>query len=182
MGIFQFAQTKVDPPDAITPEERRIWEHPPDPKIKWALEILEPDPPIKESIWARTMWPSIGVAHGMGFVIWNRYRKALPLYTGLLSILAASALGLGVGEAIWRYAERHRNNEMAMIKHYLMLHPERFPEPEQVKIGDKRVFYPWGVMRSCPTKAVDRPIWTYLIKDYEGEERHGRPNWTQDQW
>ena len=87
MGIFQLAQTKVDPPDAITPEERRIWEKPPDPRIKWALDILEPEPPIKESIWARTMWPSVGVAHGLGFVMWNRYRKSLPLYTGLLDTL-----------------------------------------------------------------------------------------------
>ena len=42
----------------------------------------------------------------------------------------------------WRYTE-----EMANIKHYIMLHPEKFPEPEKVKFGDKISWYHWASAR-----------------------------------
>merc|ERR1712203_80735 len=60
---------------------------------------------------------------------------------------ALSTLGVLTGEYIRARILRYNTEELAITKHYLMLHPEKFPEPEHMKYGDKRVFYPWLVWR-----------------------------------
>jgi hypothetical protein len=38
---------------------------------------------------------------------------------------------------------RKKTEEMAILEHYIRLHPERFIEPETKKYGDKCVFFEW---------------------------------------
>ena len=54
-----------------------------------------------------------------------------------------SCLGVYIGERFRSAVLDYKAEELATVKHYIMLHPERFPEPEHMKYGDKRVFYPW---------------------------------------
>jgi len=54
-----------------------------------------------------------------------------------------SGLGITVGEYVRYKLYEYKAEELATIKYYIMLHPEKFPEPEPMKYGDKRVFYPW---------------------------------------
>jgi hypothetical protein len=38
---------------------------------------------------------------------------------------------------------KQKTEEMAILEHYIRLHPDRFPEPETKKYGDKCVFFDW---------------------------------------
>jgi hypothetical protein len=52
-------------------------------------------------------------------------------------------LGVGLRE-IGTYK---KTQEMAILEHYIRLHPDRFIEPETKKYGDKCVFYEWRRLR-----------------------------------
>ena len=134
------------PSETSAPEDR-IWEKDPDPRIKWALDILEPAIPEKEGLWDRMMWPGLGVLIGFGgSCIYNVTRRRPMMGNALQLVAAVSAFGF-LGEKARQYGQQKNAEDIAMVKHYIMLHPERFPEPERVKLGDKRVFYPWPAHR-----------------------------------
>ena len=134
------------PPETSAPEDR-IWEQDPDPRIKWALDILEPAIPEKEGLWDRAIWPGLGVFTGFaGSTIYN-VMKRRPAMGNALQLVGAMAVFGFIGEKGRQMGKQKNAEDIAMVKHYIMLHPERFPEPERVKIGDKRVFYPWPSYR-----------------------------------
>jgi len=128
-----------------TPPEKRIWEDP-DPRIHWALDILEPkgkyaEPP--ERLVSRFAYPFGGFCMGAGLIGGSNIMRKLPLKSNIVGYAVMSCLGLYIGERARSVILDYKIEELATIKHYIMLHPEKFPEPEHMKYGDKRVFYPW---------------------------------------
>ena len=141
-----FIPIHTSPPETSAPEDR-IWEKDPDPRIKWALDILEPAIPEKEGLWDRAMWPGLGVTIGaVGSCLYNITRRR-PMMGNALQLAASVAVFGFIGEKARQWGKQKNAEDIAMVKHYIMLHPERFPEPERVKLGDKRVFYPWPAHR-----------------------------------
>ena len=134
------------PPETSAPEDR-IWEKDVDPRIKWALDILEPAIPEKEGLWDRSMWPGLGVLIGFGGSCIHNITKRRPMMGNALQLAAYVAVFGLIGEKAREWGKKKNAEDIAMVKHYIMLHPERFPEPERVKIGDKRVFYNWPALR-----------------------------------
>ena len=45
------------------------------------------------------------------------------------------------------FRTHRKTQEMAILEHYIRLHPERFIEPETKKYGDKCVLYEWRRLR-----------------------------------
>ena len=130
-----------------TPPEKQIWNDP-DPRIQWALDILEPPGGnMPESIIHRFSYPFIGFWSGVGAVAFSNMKRRIPMTSNLFGFAALATLGTLTGEYIRARILRYNTEELAITKHYLMLHPEKFPEPEHMKYGDKRVFYPWVVWR-----------------------------------
>jgi len=131
----------------ITPPEGQVWNDP-DPRIQWALDILEP--PLgnyEERIATRFMYPLGGFALGISAIALNNAMRKIPIKSNLFGFLGLGFLGIYGGEyARFRHL-KYKAEELATIKHYIMLHPEKFPEPEPMKYGDKRVFYPWQEWR-----------------------------------
>lgn len=128
-----------------TPESQRVWENP-DPRIKWALDILEPKP-LYEPMWYRILPTTF--ATGMCLAAWhvgNKMNK-FPKNAGIVIGAFWGIFGYFAGEKIYQTQKSMQADELAMVKHYIMLHPEKFPEPEPMKIGDKRVFYAWTTNR-----------------------------------
>merc|ERR1711874_860726 len=76
-------------------------------------------------------------------VFLNNISRKLPVRSNLVGYVVASGLGITIGEYVRYKLYEYKAEELATIKHYIMLHPEKFPEPEPMKYGDKRVFYPW---------------------------------------
>merc|ERR1712062_593149 len=139
----------IRPFDALipkeTPPEKRVWEEP-DPRIQWALDILEPPgeyAQLPERIGARFFFPFFGMSLGQFGVFLNNISRKLPVRSNLVGYVVASGLGITIGEYVRYKLYEYKAEELATIKHYIMLHPEKFPEPEPMKYGDKRVFYPW---------------------------------------
>lgn len=103
----------------------------PDPKI-----IYDPDPEIKPSLVDLYGAPFAGLTLGLGVqASWNFIRKrpmrsSIPLYL---------TWGLGTAaafEGIHRAANIYFSRRDTMHKHYVLLHPEDFPPPPKVKIGE----------------------------------------------
>jgi len=132
-----------------TPPEKRIWENP-DPRIQWALDILEPQgkygqPP--ERIFNRFCYPFGGAALGAGIVALNNIFRKIPVKSNIVGYAVMSLGGVYLGEYARHRILEYKAQELATVKHYIMLHPEKFPEPELMKYGDKKVFYPWQPIR-----------------------------------
>ena len=134
----------------ITPPDERIWENP-DPRIQWALDILEPPGGEIQSLVSRGLLPSTGAFLGFFGVIGYNFQKKLPIKSNLAAYVGLTCLGAFVGEKSHAYYREKKADQIAAAKHYIMLHPERFPEPEKMKLGDKRVFHRWNPQRWGPT-------------------------------
>ena len=129
-----------------TPSDEKVWENP-DPKIQWALDILEPPGGEMNSLLSRVALPVGSGVFGFLTVAMNNYVKKLPLRSNVVGYAAFTVGGFLLGDYCERYYREKRATNLAIYKHYIMLHPDRFPEPEKMKIGDKRVFYPWPIVR-----------------------------------
>jgi len=122
--------------------DRNIWDEP-DPRVKWALDILDDQGFETYTLTSRFTFPVIngliGTAVGCGINVMNNkpIRASMPRTIALTGAFAAAAW------AFQNYKARRQANNEAVARHYIMLHPDRFPEPEMLKFGDKRVLLPW---------------------------------------
>jgi hypothetical protein len=133
-------------PVKLTPASERIWENP-DPRVKWALDYFDSEGIESETLLSRFSLTAISGATNFGMVaVYNMIMKR-PLKSNLLGYAFCGSLGLIFGEQVRKYGIKRKQEEVAIVKHYIMLHPEKFPEPEKMKFGDKRVFYPWSPLR-----------------------------------
>ena len=134
----------------VTPPDERIWENP-DPRIQWALDILEPPGGEIKSLVSRVMLPASGVFLGFIGVMTFNFQRKIPVKSNLAAYVLLTGLGGFGGEKMHAIYRQKKADQIAAAKHYIMLHPERFPEPEKMKLGDKRVFYRWNPLRWGPT-------------------------------
>lgn len=134
----------------VTPPDERIWENP-DPRIQWALDILEPPGGEIKSLVSRVMLPSSGAFLGFIGVMTFNFQRKIPVKSNLAAYVLLTGLGGFGGEKMHAIYRQKKADQIAAAKHYIMLHPERFPEPEKMKLGDKRVFYRWNPLRWGPT-------------------------------
>lgn len=128
-----------------TPPEKRVWEDP-DPRVKWALDILEPEPsfqPLHYRIAPACLGAGVGYTAVRLFI---RFR-IMPITIGLLPQAIGLFGGFAFGEHLYQRNMKRKAEDLATVKHYIMLHPERFPEPEPMKFGDKRSFFAWHPVR-----------------------------------
>jgi len=126
-----------------TPPEKQVWNDP-DPGIQWALDILEPPGGgYQEKIFNRLCYPFMGLVAGVGTIASSNIMRKIPLKANLMGYLGLGFVGVYTGEYVRHRVLSYKAEELATVKHYIMLHPEKFPEPEPMKYGDKKVFYPW---------------------------------------
>ena len=98
---------KIYPTPETTPPEERVWEAP-DERIKWALELLEPKVPLKETLSDRYFAPAFGSSMMFGLAVFHNYTMRQPIFKSNILILAGSAVtGYFVGES-WRRFTKER--------------------------------------------------------------------------
>ena len=133
----------------VTPPDQRVWENP-DPRIQWALDTLDPPGPREnqESHWSRWGWQTFGFWAGVSATFLQAKEKRLGNHRLLGLKLLCGGFGALMGEFYYKRNKRVALEEMAAAKHYIMLHPERFIEPEAMKLGDKRYFHGWNPKRT----------------------------------
>ena len=130
----------------MSASDEKIWEKP-DPRIKWALDILDDGKYERTPIIGYFWYPTIFAgAMALNMPVYNAIARR-PMHTGLHITGALTAGGWLLGCWLRNHFAKKNANELAVIKHYLMLHPEKFPEPEKKKFGDRDVFLEWPINR-----------------------------------
>ena len=82
-----------------TPPEKQIWNDP-DPKIQWALDILEPPGGgYQESIAKRLFFPGFGLVTGFSVLAFTNILRKIPLKANLFGYL-------GIGKDVFRDGRR----------------------------------------------------------------------------
>merc|ERR1712226_720334 len=122
------------------------WDEP-DPRVKWALDILdwgETEPNGVTGYYSPIALPAIFLG---GSNVLKNWVNRVPVKTNLPLTLAMTTAGLGIGVWYHKYRQMVADREMALIRHYIMTHPEKFPEPERVKLGDANCLAPWPCNR-----------------------------------
>ena len=118
-----------------------------DPRVKWAIDAFDFGDFEPSSLLS--YWGPVAFCGALGGAIrpLTNMGKKRPLWSALPLTALYTAVGLGLGVYYREWRMKRNAEEVAVIKHYIMTHPEQFPEPERVKLGDKVVFFPWKCAR-----------------------------------
>ncbi len=118
-----------------------------DPRVQWAMDELDFDGSEPSSLLGQvTQVGAFGLLGGALYPFHNWSRRR-PLYAGFPLTILGLVGGFGLGWFIRDYRSKNAAKEMAVFKHYIMTHPDKFPEPERKKFGDRVVFMPWRQSR-----------------------------------
>ncbi|EEC03121.1 NADH dehydrogenase [ubiquinone] 1 subunit C2 [Ixodes scapularis] len=82
---------------------------------------------------------------GIGTICVVNLSTRRPALSGIQKHLIAASIGAVTGEGLRRYFMYSARERDALLRHYILLHPEDFPEPERKKYAD--VFEPWLPVR-----------------------------------
>lgn len=119
-----------------------------DPRVHWALKILDDEGEVHHSLLRVISTYVIGgAAFGSGQIVQNLLSRR-PLYAAIHRTVLLAAAGLGVAHAGRMWAIKTEQRETAVMKHYIMTNPEKFLQPEDLKYGHKSVLLAWAPIRS----------------------------------
>ena len=126
--------------------DRPVWEDP-DPRVKWALDLFDNQGYETTPYTTKFFYPAVfgAVAGSMGPL--NNLLTRRPVTAGMPMTVGLFAVGAFIGRFIHERRASRMAEKEAVAKHYIMLHPDRFPEPEMKKWGDKCVLLPWAPNR-----------------------------------
>ncbi|CRK89461.1 CLUMA_CG003202, isoform A [Clunio marinus] len=111
----------------------------------WAIETLTPDPNRQQSILSKYFNPVVCGIIGFGAMCAINYGTRRPILSGIQMHALAAAVGVGIGVAGDKYGGERYSERDAVLKHYIELHPEDFPEPERKKFS--QILEPWVPIR-----------------------------------
>ena len=115
-----------------------------DPRVKWAFDILDWGDVEPVPIYYKYVAPAVCTFFGAVSVpAHNKYHR-FPMKRSAAFIPVLTAVGFAAGMGFKNLIEQKAAKDMAIIKHYIMCNPEKFPEPIRYKYGDKELLQPWG--------------------------------------
>lgn len=119
-----------------------------DPKVQWAIDLLEkPEGYEPNDLFGYYTAPLIGTLIGLSTNLFRNRQERLPLRAGLPITVALTAAGFYFGTYVRDRNIKKTADKLDVARHYIMTHPELFPEPERKKYGDKNVLYAWEPTR-----------------------------------
>ncbi|XP_076351849.1 NADH dehydrogenase (ubiquinone) B14.5 B subunit [Tachypleus tridentatus] len=98
-----------------------------------------------ESVFARYFYPVAFAGIGVTTVVVANAVTRRPAISGIQKHIISLGVGGVLGEMFYHYQKRINAERDAIIRHYIQLHPEDFPELEPKKYKD--VFEPWLPVR-----------------------------------
>lgn len=118
-----------------------------DPRVQWAFDLYDMQGAETISIVDNYLGPGVMGAAGAGFNIVNNLLQRKPVKAGIQWTILGGLIGAWVGVLGRDYNAERRQKRIQTTLHYVMLHPDRFPQPERKKYGDKNVLYDWHPVR-----------------------------------
>nr|ALS04969.1 NADH dehydrogenase [Pseudodiaptomus poplesia] len=116
-----------------------------DPRVQWAMNVLDDEGQTYESQTERLL-PGImvGITPAFGNMLYN-FTNKIPIHTNWMKAAITFPLGFGLYAAARNWKDGIRAENQAVMKRYIMTHPELFPEPKRVKYID--FIEPWRPVR-----------------------------------
>lgn len=118
-----------------------------DPRVQWAMDILDDEGIEMTSLARYHSTTAFGGIVGAAIVPTANWMTRRPLFAAIQYTVLGGVIGLGAGRLLREFFIKRGQEEMAVAKHYIMTHPEKFPEPEKKKYGDKSVVLNWEPCR-----------------------------------
>lgn len=119
-----------------------------DPRVQWAIDILDSPPGWEpSSVYTHYFPAGLCTIIGGAIIPIRNVVKRMPFRTSLPATLLLAAAGFQIGNYLNDMKAERRQEKMAVAKHYIMTHPELFPEPERKKFGDRVYLSEWEPAR-----------------------------------
>jgi len=107
-----------------------------DPRVQWAMDVMDQEGQDFEPVHFKMLIPCMAaVTPAFTQALFN-YSQKLPIKTNMIACVAAAPIAFYVGLLGKRWREMVQAENHALSRHYILTHPERFPEPKTVKYGD----------------------------------------------
>uniref|UniRef100_A0A023FR02 Putative mitochondrial electron transport nadh to ubiquinone n=1 Tax=Amblyomma cajennense TaxID=34607 RepID=A0A023FR02_AMBCJ len=99
--------------------------------------LFRPLPENEHAVFMKRFWywAVPAVLGGIAACASNRFLRK-PTFSGLQKHISCMILGGAAGAGFLRFLEYRSQERDAALRHYVMLHPEDFPEPERKKYRD----------------------------------------------
>ncbi|XP_055918237.1 NADH dehydrogenase [ubiquinone] 1 subunit C2 [Eupeodes corollae] len=101
-----------------------------------ALELLENRGDRQPTIMNTLFNPLASALAGCGLAMFINFAYRRPVWSGIQKHIAFTAIGGGLGLYLDKKRNEHLADRDAVLRHYIMLHPEDFPMPERKKYAD----------------------------------------------
>jgi len=107
-----------------------------DPRVEWAMKVMDTEGYEFQSEMDKLMAP-VGVGLSPAFLIgFSNLISRVPLKTNAIVSAGLFPFGFYAGILLMRWRDNINRENMATMKHYILTHPERFPEPKRTKYID----------------------------------------------
>ena len=118
----------------------------PDPRVKWAMDVMDQEGQDFESFWGKVWAPFAAAMMIPAFTASRNVMSRVPIRTNMLwTIIMGMPIAAAGGYGFRKWVDYQHAEEEAVVKHYILTHPERFPEPKRVKYIDH--IAPWKPIR-----------------------------------
>ncbi|TRY63418.1 hypothetical protein TCAL_14175, partial [Tigriopus californicus] len=104
-----------------------------DPRVKWAFDLYDMQGVETMSILDHYQAPTLFGLAGLGVNVLGNMFSRRPLKAGIQWTILGGLLGTWLGVQTREFNANRRQKRIQTTLHYVMLHPERFPEPERKK-------------------------------------------------
>ncbi|XP_043477569.1 uncharacterized protein LOC122508323 [Leptopilina heterotoma] len=115
------------------------------PDIKWALDLLSFDPLYEPHLIAKYWMKIPPFVVGPGLACYINHTRGLKAFSRPYLHLGITAVLFGWGYAAESYVNRRNARRDAILRDYIIRHPEDFPPPERKKHGE--LFNTWIPIR-----------------------------------
>ena len=111
-------------------EQKTVGGIPVDPRVQWAIDIMETQDYDYQPWYEKIIMPGIFVSIAPISVTINNFVRKVPTRTNMPLALATTPLSLGLCYKLQEIKNKIDAENRAHAKHYILTHPERFPEPK----------------------------------------------------
>lgn len=116
-----------------------------DPRVQWAMDVMDHEGHDFESTFHKILIPCLSASMPPITQALFNWSQRLPIKTNMISMAALVPIGFYIGLQAKRWREMIAAENQAVMRHYILTHPERFPEPKRVKYGD--AIFEWRPFR-----------------------------------
>jgi len=108
----------------------------PDTRVKWAMDVMDQEGQDFEGITGKALTPLSAALMIPVMTVCRNAMTRVPIRTGMIPVLLAMPVFGLIGQQLRNWVDNGHREEEAVMRHYILTHPELFPEPKRVKYID----------------------------------------------